>query len=87
MSPLLQQIARDPNLVSATVFGAGLVVVALVATLWLTLFQKDERRLRQRLERLQAGPRGVPSAPAATRPRSRACAATRATARSRAWIG
>jgi tight adherence protein B len=58
MSPLLQQIARDPNLVSATVFGVGLVVVALVATLWLTLFQKDERRLRQRLERLQAGPRG-----------------------------
>jgi len=58
MSPLLQHIARDPNLLSATVFGASLVVVALVATLWLTLFQKDERRLRRRLERLQAGPRG-----------------------------
>ncbi len=57
MSPLLQQIARDPNLLSATVFGASVVIVALVATLWLTLFQKDERRLRRRLERLQAGPR------------------------------
>jgi tight adherence protein B len=58
MNPLLQQIARDPNLLSATVFGVSLVAVALVATLWLSLFQKDERRLRRRLERLHAGPRG-----------------------------
>jgi tight adherence protein B len=57
MSPLLQQIAHDPNLLSATVFGVSLLVLALVATLWLTLFQKDERRLRRRLERLHAAPR------------------------------
>jgi tight adherence protein B len=58
MSPLLGQIARDPNLLSAAVFGASLLVVGLVAVLWFTLFQKDERRLRRRLERLQA-PRGT----------------------------
>jgi tight adherence protein B len=54
MSALLGQIARDPNLLSAAVFGASLLVVGLVAVLWFTLFQKDERRLRRRLERLQA---------------------------------
>jgi tight adherence protein B len=58
MSPLLQRIAHDPNLLSATVFGGSLLIVGLVAVLWLTLFQEDERRLRRRLERLQAGPRG-----------------------------
>jgi tight adherence protein B len=58
MSPLLHHIARDPNLLSATVFVGSLVIVGLVAILWLTLFQQDERRLRRRLERLQAGPRG-----------------------------
>jgi tight adherence protein B len=57
MSPLLQQIARDPNLLSATVFGGSLLIVGLVAVLWFTLFQEDERRLRRRVERLQAGPR------------------------------
>ena len=57
MSELLQQIARDPNLLSAAVFGGSLLVVGLVAVVWLTLFQKDERRLRRRLERLQATPR------------------------------
>ncbi len=58
MNALLQQIVRDPNLLSATVFGGSLVIVGLVAALWLTLFQDDARRLRRRLERLQAGPRG-----------------------------
>jgi tight adherence protein B len=59
MSELLQQIARDPNLLSAAVFGGSLLLVGLVAVVWLTLFQKDERRLRRRLERLQAGPRAA----------------------------
>jgi tight adherence protein B len=57
MNELLQQIARDPNLLSAAVFGGSLLIVGLIAVLWLALFQKDERRLRRRLERLQAGPR------------------------------
>jgi tight adherence protein B len=57
MIPLLHHIARDPNLLSATVFVGSLLAVGVVAILWLTLFQKDERRLRRRLERLQAGPR------------------------------
>jgi tight adherence protein B len=59
MNPLLQQIARDPNLLSAVVFGGSLLIVGLIAVLWLALFQKDERRLRRRLERLQAGPRAA----------------------------
>jgi tight adherence protein B len=59
MNELLQQVARDPNLLSAVVFGGSLLIVGLIAVVWLTLFQKDERRLRRRLERLQAGPRGA----------------------------
>ncbi len=62
MSPLLEQIARDPNLLSAVVFGGSLLVVGLVAAAWLSLFQKDERRLRRRLERLQNAPRGARAA-------------------------
>jgi tight adherence protein B len=61
MKELLQQVARDPNLLSAAVFGGSLLIVGLVAVVWLTLFQKDERRLRRRLERLQAAPRGARS--------------------------
>jgi tight adherence protein B len=57
MTALWQQIARDPNLLSAVVFGGSLLVVGLISVVWLTLFQQDERRLRQRLERLQAAPR------------------------------
>ena len=57
MTALWQQIARDPNLLSALVFGGSLLVVGLISVVWLTLFQQDERRLRHRLERLQAGPR------------------------------
>jgi len=58
MNPLLQQITTDPNLLSAAVFGGSLLVVGIVAVLWFTLFQQDERRLRRRLERLQAAARG-----------------------------
>ena len=57
MSTLLGHIARDPNLLSATVFGGCLVLIALISLVWLVLFQEDERRLRRRLERLQAAPR------------------------------
>jgi tight adherence protein B len=62
MSALLQQIASDPNLLSAVVFGGSLLAVGLIAVLWLTLLQKDERRLRRRLDRLQAGVRGKKAA-------------------------
>ena len=62
MNALLQQIATDPDLLSAAVFGGCLLTVGLVAVLWLALFQKDERRLRRRLERLQGGARGRKSA-------------------------
>jgi tight adherence protein B len=58
MSAIWQQIVQDPNLLSAVVFGGCLLLVGLVSILWFALFQQDERRLRQRLERLQAGPRG-----------------------------
>jgi tight adherence protein B len=58
MNALLTQIARDPNLLSATVFVGSLVAAGLFALVWMALFQKDERRLRRRLDRLQAGPRG-----------------------------
>jgi len=57
MSALWQQIVSDPNLLSAVVFGGSLLVVGLISVVWLTVFQQDERRLRQRLERLQSGPR------------------------------
>jgi tight adherence protein B len=57
MIALWQQIAQDPNLLSATVFGGSLLVVGLLSVLWFALFQKDERRLRRRLERLHAAPR------------------------------
>jgi tight adherence protein B len=57
MITLWQQIARDPNLLSATVFGVSLLAVGLLSVLWFALFQKDERRLRRRLERLHAAPR------------------------------
>jgi tight adherence protein B len=57
MMALWQRIAQDPNLLSAVVFGGSLLAVGVVSVLWLVLFQKDERRLRRRLERLQAAPR------------------------------
>lgn len=57
MTAILKQIAQDPNLLSAAVFGGCLLVVGLIAVLWLSLFQEDERRMRRRIERLQT-PRG-----------------------------
>ena len=63
MSALWGQIARDPNLLSATVFGGCLLIVALLSLVWFALFQEDERRLRRRLERLNAAPRTPVSGP------------------------
>jgi tight adherence protein B len=57
MTALWGQIAQDPNLLSATVFGGSLLIIALIGLVWFTLFQEDERRLRRRLERLEAAPR------------------------------
>ena len=57
MTALWGQIARDPNLLSATVFGGCLLIVAIITLVWFVLFQEDERRLRRRLERLNAAPR------------------------------
>jgi tight adherence protein B len=67
MTALLGQIARDPNLLSAAVFGACLLIVALISLVWFVLFQEDERRLRRRLERLHAAPR-VPTAGTESQP-------------------
>jgi hypothetical protein len=47
MTALLGQIARDPNLLSAAVFGGCLLIVALISLVWFVLFQEDERRLRR----------------------------------------
>jgi tight adherence protein B len=57
MTALWGQIAQDPNLLSATVFGGCLLIVAIISLVWFVLFQEDERRLRRRLERLNAAPR------------------------------
>jgi tight adherence protein B len=67
MIALWQQIVRDPNLLSATVFGGCLLGVGLLSVLWFTVFQQDERRLRRRLERLHAAPR-APRVDAENRP-------------------
>ena len=67
MIALWQQIAQDPNLLAATVFGGSLLVVGLLSVLWFALFQKGERRLRRRLERLHAAPR-VPRVDEENRP-------------------
>ncbi len=54
MTPLLERIAADPNLLAATVFAACLVGAGLFAGLWMTLFGEGERRLRRRVEALHA---------------------------------
>jgi tight adherence protein B len=59
MTALWGQIAQDPNLLSAVVFGGSLLAVGLVSILWFVLFQQDERRMRRRLERLHAAPRAL----------------------------
>jgi tight adherence protein B len=54
MTPLLERIAADPNLLAVTVFVVCLVGVGLFAAVWVALFDQGERRLRRRLERLHA---------------------------------
>jgi tight adherence protein B len=54
MTPLLDQIARDPNLLTLAVFGGTLLTLGLFAGLWVLLFQGDERRMRRRVDRLSA---------------------------------
>jgi tight adherence protein B len=54
MTPLLDQIGRDPNLLTLAVFGGTLLALGLFAGLWILLFQGDERRMRRRVDRLSA---------------------------------
>jgi tight adherence protein B len=54
MTPLLERVAADPDLLAATVFVVCLVGAGLFAAVWVALFGQDERRLRRRLDRLRA---------------------------------
>jgi len=54
MTPLLERITADPDLLAATVFVVCLVGAGLFAALWMTLFGREERRLRRRVEGLHA---------------------------------
>ena len=54
MIPLLGQISRDPNLLTLAVFAATLLAVGLFVGLWMLLFQGDERRMRRRIDGLNA---------------------------------
>ncbi|HEX5079192.1 MAG TPA: type II secretion system F family protein [Geminicoccaceae bacterium] len=52
MTPLLERIAADPNLLAASVFVVCLAGAGIFAAVWGALFGQEERRLRRRLERL-----------------------------------
>jgi len=54
MSPLLDRIASDPNLATAAVFVAALAGAGLLVAVWFALFPQGERRMRRRVDRLQA---------------------------------
>jgi hypothetical protein len=54
MNALIDRISSDPNLLSAAVFGGALLVITVMAMLWFTLFQKDERRMHRRMQRVQS---------------------------------
>jgi tight adherence protein B len=56
MIPLLDQIGSDPNLLAATVFGGILLAIGLVTTLWVTVFQRSERRMHKRVDRVLRTP-------------------------------
>ncbi|HEX6142613.1 MAG TPA: type II secretion system F family protein [Geminicoccaceae bacterium] len=60
MIPMIDQIAADPNLLVAAVFGGSLVAIGLVAALWVAVFQRDERKLQRRLDRVTRAPRAAP---------------------------
>ncbi|MGH6943603.1 MAG: type II secretion system F family protein [Geminicoccaceae bacterium] len=54
MNPLVQQIIKDPNLLAAAAFVGCLLALALFGGLWILLFGGEERRMRRRIDRLQA---------------------------------
>jgi len=54
MIPTPDPTAFDPQLLSAVVFGGSLFTIGALAALWLAIVQKDERRLRRRIERVQS---------------------------------
>jgi tight adherence protein B len=54
MTPLLERMATDPDLLMATVFVACLVGAGLFGAIWFALFDQGERRLRRRAERLHS---------------------------------
>jgi tight adherence protein B len=54
MTPLLERMVTDPDLLMATVFVACLVGAGLFAAVWFALFNQGERRLRRRADRLHA---------------------------------
>ena len=64
MTPLLERIASDPNLLAAAVFVVCLVGAGLFAAVWFALFGQGDRQLRRRVEQLHA-PRAVGAAQAA----------------------
>ena len=49
---MLDRIAADPNLLMLAVFGGCLLAIGAIVTLWITLFQKNERRMQRRLARV-----------------------------------
>jgi tight adherence protein B len=54
MTPLLERIAADPDLLAAMVFVVCLAGAGLFGAVWFVLFDQGERRLRRRVERLHA---------------------------------
>jgi tight adherence protein B len=52
MTPLLERIASDPNLLTAAVFVVCLAGAGLFAAIWMALFGQGDRRLRRRVELL-----------------------------------
>jgi tight adherence protein B len=64
MTPLLERIASDPNLLATMVFVVCLAGAGLFAAVWFAVSDQGGRRLRRRVEHLHA-PRGADQA---TRP-------------------
>jgi tight adherence protein B len=61
MTPLLERIASDPNLLAVTVFVVCLAGAGLFAAVWFAVSDQGERPLRRRVEQLHA-PRGADQA-------------------------
>ena len=54
MTPLLDRIASDPNLLAMAVFVTCLGGAGVFAAIWYALFHQGERRMRRRVEQLHA---------------------------------